>query len=343
MATNPVGTYRQQQGMKPVAGSYSPQVVDWIKQAAHATGADPVALLATALQESNAQLGRVGDNGSSYGPFQHHRGGALGSHDSAWANSYAAVLERATQFAKYGVRGGKGAAAVQRPFDQLLYAKGVDSLTPKAKQILGAMLAPQTTGGREAASPTTTGAPAVVASSGSGINLFSLAKSVLGGISDKQLDSYRAKLRPVNVDIPAAAASVGLPKAGVSIVRAAQRWAGTPYSWGGGSTAGPSKGTGRGAGTIGFDCSSLLQYAASKAGVSIGRTTYQQWQQGKVVPEGQLQAGDAVFFHMGSGGPGHVGIYVGNGTFIHAPHTGDHVKISKLAGYPGYVGSRRYI
>lgn len=117
-----------------------------------------------------------------------------------------------------------------------------------------------------------------------------------------------------------------------SVVAATKQYLGTPYVWGGESPKG-------------FDCSGLLQYVWKQAGVNIPRTTYQQFQSGRVVPKGQLQPGDAVFF-TGSdpqnGLPGHVGMYIGNGKFIEAPHTGAKVQISNLAGYPGYAGARRY-
>lgn len=134
---NAFATYRQQNGIAPLDNAGDPVVVDWIKQAAASTGADPAALLATSLMESGARRGRVGDQGTSFGPFQFHIGGALGSHSPQWANSYAAVLNRAQQFARYGVHGGAGAAAVQRPADRANYATGVNDLLSRANSILG--------------------------------------------------------------------------------------------------------------------------------------------------------------------------------------------------------------
>lgn len=122
--------------MAPVTQSYDPRLVAMVVKAAKATGADPTALLATAIQESGARFGAVGDGGTSYGPFQFHKGGALANHDAAWANSYEAVLNRAQQFAKDQVHHGKGAAIVQGPLDKALYAQGVDSHTSQAAAIL---------------------------------------------------------------------------------------------------------------------------------------------------------------------------------------------------------------
>lgn len=128
------------------------------------------------------------------------------------------------------------------------------------------------------------------------------------------------------------------------IVQEAYKWIGTPYSWAGGGVDGPSRGQGRGANTVGFDCSSFLQYLAAKRGVEIPRVTYDQWKVGTPVPREALEAGDAVFFRMGERGPEHVGMYVGSGKFIHAPKTGDHIKVSSLSGYyaKNFVGGRRY-
>lgn len=116
----------------------NPQLVGWIKQASKLTGADPAALLATALRESGGQLnGRPGDNNTSFGPFQFHIGGALGSHSPAWASTYPAILNRAQEFAKNQVHGGVGAAAVQRPADRASYAAAVEGELARARQILG--------------------------------------------------------------------------------------------------------------------------------------------------------------------------------------------------------------
>jgi peptidoglycan DL-endopeptidase CwlO len=78
----------------------------------------------------------------------------------------------------------------------------------------------------------------------------------------------------------------------------------------------------------GFDCSGFTQYVYRHFGVSLGRTTYDQINNGYAVSKDQLQPGDLVFF--GTGSPTHVGIYVGNGMYINAPHTGDVVKIASV-------------
>ncbi len=104
------------------------------------------------------------------------------------------------------------------------------------------------------------------------------------------------------------------------------QYLGTPYVWGGASPGG-------------FDCSGLVVYAYAQVGVSLPHSSYALYNAGVPVSYDQLQPGDLVFFN----GLGHVGIYIGGGSFIHAPHTGDVVKISSLAGYSGYVGARRIL
>ncbi len=133
-----------------------------------------------------------------------------------------------------------------------------------------------------------------------------------------------------------------VPQAAVRAVALARKYLGTPYSWGGGGPTGPSRGFGRGANTVGFDCSSLLQFVWAQQGVKIPRVTYDQWRAGVPVARRALRPGDAVFFRPGSRGPEHVGMYVGNGLYIQAPKTGDVVKISRLADRSDFMGARRY-
>jgi peptidoglycan DL-endopeptidase CwlO len=111
-----------------------------------------------------------------------------------------------------------------------------------------------------------------------------------------------------------------------SVVAIAERYLGVPYRWGGASPAG-------------FDCSGLVMYVYAQVGVSLPHSSYSQYGMGSPVSRGDLQPGDLVFFD----GLGHVGIYVGGNSFIHAPHTGDVVKISSISGWYAstYVGARR--
>ena len=104
---------------------------------------------------------------------------------------------------------------------------------------------------------------------------------------------------------------------------------GQPYVWGGAAPGG-------------FDCSGLVMWAYAQVGVSLPHSSYAQYGMGVPVSRDQLAPGDLVFFD----GLGHVGIYIGGGQFVHAPHTGDVVKISSLdeAWYSAaYVGARRIL
>lgn len=113
----------------------------------------------------------------------------------------------------------------------------------------------------------------------------------------------------------------------------AQAALGTPYVWGGESKSG-------------YDCSGLIYAAYRSAGIrNIGRTTYEQYRQGRAVGMNQLRPGDLVFTdYEGTGKPTHVVLYIGNGKVIAAPHTGDVVKIESLSGFQGHViGARRLV
>jgi cell wall-associated NlpC family hydrolase len=133
-----------------------------------------------------------------------------------------------------------------------------------------------------------------------------------------------------------------LSPSGKGIVQAALKFKGTPYSWGGGGTSGPSKGIAQGSKTVGFDCSGLLQYSVFQAtGRKIPRVAAAQYGAANHVDLKNAKPGDAVFFGSKSN-IHHVGIYLGDGKFIEAPHTGDVVKISSLAGRSDLVGVGRF-
>lgn len=120
---------------------------------------------------------------------------------------------------------------------------------------------------------------------------------------------------------------------GSMVVRAALRWIGTPYSWGGGTSSGPSFGIAHGRNTRGFDCSGLALHAWAKAGVDLDHWTGSQWTSGPHVPTSMLRAGDLVFFATNTDDPDtihHVGIYVGSGQMVEAPYTGARVRISSI-------------
>lgn len=119
-------------------------------------------------------------------------------------------------------------------------------------------------------------------------------------------------------------------------ISAAKSQLGVPYSWGGGGPGGPSYGIAQGSGIRGFDCSSLVQYAYSKAGVSLGRTTNAQ-ATGHRVPTSSLQPGDILFYN----GFKHEALYLGGGQVIEAPHTGDVVKYASSSMDGGIIAAVR--
>lgn len=116
------------------------------------------------------------------------------------------------------------------------------------------------------------------------------------------------------------------------IIEGAQKWIGTPYSWGGGGVSGPTLGKPTGTypkqatTTVGFDCSGLVQYAYARAGIKMPRVSYGQLKQGTRTAIQNLSPGDLVGFGNG----GHIAIYLGNGQIIEAPSTFKNVRIRKL-------------
>lgn len=121
---------------------------------------------------------------------------------------------------------------------------------------------------------------------------------------------------------------------GQDIAKYAQQFLGTPYVWGGNSLQ------------SGIDCSGLVQQVYKNFGLSVPRVTYDQIGVGKGVGMKDLQPGDMIFFDTkpSQAGPDHVGIYIGNGKFIHAPRPGKSVEIADLkSGYYQdiFMGGRR--
>lgn len=108
---------------------------------------------------------------------------------------------------------------------------------------------------------------------------------------------------------------------GGDIVAKAETALGTPYVWGGNSL------------TSGVDCSGLVQQVYASFGIDLPRTTYDQIGVGASVPVNKLQPGDLLYFDTDKAtkGADHVGIYIGGGQFIQAPHTGAKVSIASLS------------
>ncbi|WP_134148371.1 NlpC/P60 family protein [Mycobacteroides salmoniphilum] len=102
----------------------------------------------------------------------------------------------------------------------------------------------------------------------------------------------------------------------------------TPYSWGGGSYNGPTRGIDSGAGTVGYDCSGLMMYGFAAVGIRLRHYTGYQYNSGRKVPSAQMKRGDMIFY--GPNASQHVALYLGNGQMLEAPNTGDVVKVSPV-------------
>jgi cell wall-associated NlpC family hydrolase len=107
-------------------------------------------------------------------------------------------------------------------------------------------------------------------------------------------------------------------QAGAAIAAVAAALIGTPYEFGGADLGG-------------FDCSGLALYVYERAGISIPRTAAEQQRAAQPVPLSELAPGDLVFFRMRAHRIDHVGIYIGDGRFVHAPHEGVAVSSAELA------------
>ncbi|MEU9155444.1 C40 family peptidase [Streptomyces sp. NPDC048417] len=162
----------------------------------------------------------------------------------------------------------------------------------------------------------------------------SSAAAVCGtGDDGSSFGSIPAGSVPEGYEIPASA-----PKS----VRTAIRWGlgqlGTPYQWGGTCSAPHGQDPmGR------CDCSSLMQASYKAGGISISRTTYTQVKEGKAVSVDALRPGDLLFTRGTAAVPEHVGMFIGQGLILQAPHTGDVVKISTLADWRADIVAARRI
>jgi cell wall-associated NlpC family hydrolase len=103
---------------------------------------------------------------------------------------------------------------------------------------------------------------------------------------------------------------------------------GVPYSWGGGSLEGPSKGVGDGANINGFDCSGLMRYMFAGVGVLIPRFSGDQYNAGRHIPQNEARRGDLIFY--GPGGSQHVTMYLGNGQMLEASGSAAKVTVSAV-------------
>jgi peptidoglycan DL-endopeptidase CwlO len=155
------------------------------------------------------------------------------------------------------------------------------------------------------------------------------ARARLAAQQQQQAQQTAQTIVGVSAVTPESDTVVAPPPTHGGVVAVAMSQLGTNYVWGGAAPGG-------------FDCSGLVMWAYAQVGVSLPHSSYAQYGYGVPVSKDQLAPGDLVFFD----GLGHVGIYIGGGQFVHAPHTGDVVKISSLGEdwYSAtYVGARRIL
>ncbi|MFD6347090.1 C40 family peptidase [Streptomyces roseolus] len=283
-----------------------------------------VVALATALQESGLRNLTWGDR-DSLGLFQQRPSMGWGT-----ANKILDPVHASTKFYE-GLRQVSGwqslsvtqaAQAVQKSGFPEAYAKWEPLATALQKAI--EPLLPKTGGGGGGASPSPVpdgpapGATGGCAADGDGTDFGTIPAGAL----------------PEKYSIPATA-----PRE----VQTAIRWAldqrGTPYQWGG--TCTNSHGD---TAMARCDCSSLMQQAYKAAGVTLTRTTYTQVKEGKPVSADALRPGDLIFTEGTAAVPEHVGMAIGQGLVVHAPRTGDVVRVTTVAAWkPGILAVRRVV
>jgi cell wall-associated NlpC family hydrolase len=134
----------------------------------------------------------------------------------------------------------------------------------------------------------------------------------------------RADRAPV-ATVAASGPIVASSQVAQAVVDTAMAQRGKPYVW---AASGPGS----------FDCSGLVTYAFSAAGIGLPHSSLMQSQMGQAVSRDQLQPGDLVFFYSPVS---HVGIYIGNGLMVHAPTSGDVVKVAAIDTMGSYSGARR--
>lgn len=146
-----------------------------------------------------------------------------------------------------------------------------------------------------------------------------------------ETQGYVARITQLEQTFAATTAAPPPSRAGAAAVAFAYNVLGTPYEWGGTGADGR------------FDCSGLTSAAYAAAGVHLPRTAAEQWYAGKHVSLSALQPGDLVFYAFNLADPStihHVGIYVGNGYMIDAPHTGADIRFDSI-WEPDLIGASR--
>jgi murein DD-endopeptidase len=148
-----------------------------------------------------------------------------------------------------------------------------------------------------------------------------LVATLLGGCAPKRVfrqPDLVEERPPPSAPRPAGTPTAALQK-GLEVANLAQAQLGRPYRWGGNL---PQRG---------FDCSGLVQWTYQSVGVDLPRVVREQVRVGRSVDPQRLHPGDLVFFNLTGDRASHVGIYVGEGRFVHAPRTGQPVRTDELS------------
>jgi cell wall-associated NlpC family hydrolase len=175
-----------------------------------------------------------------------------------------------------------------------------------------------------AAGPTSSAVSVSAHQAGSGVAVRAAIHATAATSSRPKLSAAHRRTTPRKTH--AARRSRPRTTVGERAARLASRYVGVPYAWGGASPR------------HGFDCSGLVMYVYSKLGVSLPHHAASQYRYGREVSRWGLKPGDLVFFS----GLGHVGLFIGKGRFIDAPHSGAVVRVASLASRSSsFIGARR--
>lgn len=334
-----------------------------IKQAAANNGVAWQPLAAIAHHESNLNPDAVGDNGTSFGLFQLHQGGALPAgtpvsqaENPQWNAAFAARAVKALgiQNLPYAQQTYQISKRFERPTNvagetqdanNYLRALGTSGAAPAATGT-----APQTTLSSATPQRTMNLAP-LQASLALGQQQAQKAQDALGALSGNSVTVAKA---PTLAALTTSAQPNLQPTSGTAqhvtvnlkdpipshvgtqaqkVIELAKHYLGTKYVYGGASPK------------TGFDCSGLIQYIEGLNGTKLPRTAAEQSQVGQNVAPNQLQPGDRLYFQTEGAAAGvtHTALYIGDGQLIEAPHTGDVIKVAPLAGYyqQHLVGAKR--
>jgi cell wall-associated NlpC family hydrolase len=284
-----------------------------------------IVALATALQESGLRNLTYGDR-DSLGLFQQRPSQGWGTANEILDPVHASTkfyeaLEKVSGWQSLSVT--QAAQAVQRSGFPEAYAKW-EPLATALQQAIEPLLS-KADGTSPSPSPSGSDSTTSAASSTAG--------GCTAGGDGTDFGTIPPGAVPAGYKIPANAP----PK-----VQTAIRWAlgqlGTPYQWGGSCTDSHGRDPmGR------CDCSSLMQQAYRAAGVTLTRTTYTQVKEGKPVSVDALRPGDLVFTEGTAEVPEHVGMVVGQGLIVHAPRTGDVVRLATVASWKSQILAARRV